>query len=449
MSAAPAILSSRPVIIASSRQRRLWPLSTPERPFCVRPNQNADAPLAQIIDALASIEKFAAPIIILSEAAAKDGLSIITQRNSQSKILLVPAGTGSGTAAVLAAMLEAREPNPLPLAIIPASFHADNFVHAFEGLSAMAIASKAEQLAIMMASRSPSVDLSFSLELGERIPGKTLFAVNSFQVDRSPDVQSAMSEMRTIVRGCGPLAVPAALLLDRLSTNFPTLISACRNALQLADNAVHVTRPRGDFLRLVGRPGIVELIAPNLNDVALYLASDDCRIVQSFRDPSITQRYIDTIIPIEVCGYKDTKIITSNDGVLLLRPGSEDAVKDVYQHGPMTSNIPKLHQKSVRSFNWGSEEVLAEVDDAYISKRTIQPKQHLLFDINAPFTRSIAIISGTLRIIVGGADRLLASGDQIIIPQGSAHGLVNDSNNPAIFIETRTSSAPTASRLSA
>ncbi len=194
---------------------------------------------------------------------------------------------------------------------------------------------------------------------------------------------------------------------------------------------------------------MVELITPNLNDVAVYLASDDCRIVQSFRDPSIMQRHPDTIIPIEVCGYKDTKIITSNDGVLLLRTGSEDAVKDIYQHGPIASNIAKLPQKSVRSFNWGSEEVLADVDDVHISKRTIQPKQRLLFEINATFTRSIAIISGTLKIIVGGADRLLTSSDQLIIPQGSAHVLVNDSNSPAIFIETRTSAALIADRLSA
>ncbi len=220
MSAAPAILSSRPVIIASSRQRRLWPLSTPERPFCVRPNQNTDAPLAQIIDALAKIKQFAAPIIILSEAAAKDGLSIIAHHYPQSKILLVPSGIGSGTAVVLAAMMETDEPDSLPLAIIPASFHADNFVHAFEGLSAMAMASKAGQLAILMASRSPSIDLSFSLELGERIPGKTLFAVNSFQVDRNPDVISAMSEMRTVVRGCGPCSAAFGSAINEFSDTY-------------------------------------------------------------------------------------------------------------------------------------------------------------------------------------------------------------------------------------
>ena len=449
MSTNTAKLSSRPVIIASSRQRRLWPLSTPERPFCLRANQNGDVPLAQIIDALATIDQFAAPTIIVSETAAHEALPLIARHNARAKILLVPAGTGSGTAVVLAAMMEASESEPLPLALIPASFHADNFIQAFEGLGVMANASKAEQMAIMMASRSPSVDLSFSLEIGERIPGKTLFAVNSFQVDRNADALSAMSEMRSIVRGCGPLTVPAALLLDRLSTNFPTLISACRNALQLADNAGKAIRPRGEFLRLVGRPGIVQLIAPNLNDVALYLASDDCRIVQSFRDPSILKNNKDATWPIEICGYKDAKIIASNDGVLVLRPGSEDAVKDLYQQGPKPSTVPQLPQKTIRSFNWGSEEILAEVDDARISKRTIQPKQRLLFDINAPVTRSIAIISGTLKTVLGGVGQSFIDGDQIIIPHGSAHFLANDSNKPAIFIETRTSAAPIEDRLSA
>jgi mannose-1-phosphate guanylyltransferase/mannose-6-phosphate isomerase-like protein (cupin superfamily) len=449
MSAAPATQSSRPVIIASSRQRRLWPLSTPERPFCLRSNQKGDAPLAQIIDALAAIDQFAAPTIILSESAAKDGLPLIARHNAQARILLVPSGIGSGTAVVLAAMMEANEPNPLPLALIPASFHADNYIHAFEGLAAMTIASKTEQLAIVMASRSPSVDLSFSLEMGERIPGKTLFAVNSFHIDRNPDALSAMHEMRTIARGCGPLAVPATLLLNRLTTNFPTLISACRNALQLADNAGQITRPHGDFLRLVGRPGVVQLIAPNLNDVALYLASDDCRIVQSFRDPSIGQSHTNAALPVEVCGYKDAKIIASHDGILLLRSGSEDAVKDLYQHEPVNSSISKSPQKTVRSFNWGSEEVLADLDDAHISKRTIQPKQRLLFDINAPLTRSIAILSGTLKVVIGGADHLLTTGDQFIIPQGSAHVLVNDSNSPALFVEIRTSAPLIINRLSA
>ena len=448
MSAAPSF-SSRPVIIASSRQRRLWPLSTPERPFCIRPNQDGDTPLGCLIEALAATNRFATPIIILSETAARDALPLISRHNAQAKVLLVPAGTGSGTAAVLAAMMEVNEKNPLPLSLIPASFHAENLIQTFEGLAAMAVASKTDQLAILMASRSHGVDLSFSLEIGERIPGKTFFSVRSFHVDRDTDMLSAMREMRSLVRGCGPVVVPPALLLDRLTTNFPTLVSACRNALQLADNAGQIIRPRGDFLRLVGRPGLVQLISPNLNDLGIYLASDDCRVVQSFRDPSVTQGVKNAALPVEVCGYKDAKIIASADGVLILRPGSEELVKDHYQNQPEPTVAAAHPTKPSRSFGWGSEEILADIEDAYITKRTIQPKQRLLFDVNTPFTRSIAMVSGTLKLLLGGASQSLICGDQTIIQQGSASVLVNDSNQPAIFVEIITKSAINENRLSA
>ena len=208
-------------------------------------------------------------------------------------------------------------------------------------------------------------------------------------------------------------------------------------------------RPRGDFLALVGRPGLVQLIAPNLNDLGLYLASDDCRIVQSFRDPLIVQNNQNTTLPVEVCGYKDAKIIASADGVLVLRPGSEDLVKDHYQNQPPQAAPSALPSKLTRSYSWGSEEVLADVKVAQISKRTIQPKQRLLFDVNAPVTRSIAVLSGTLKLVLGTAGQSLTSGDQIIIPQGSANILVNDSNEPAIFIETKANAAFIENRLSA
>ncbi len=448
MSEAPSI-SSRPVIIASSRQRRLWPLSTPERPFCIRPDQHGDTPLGHVIDALAATNRFAAPVIILSEAAAPDALPLITRHNAQAKILLVPAGTGSGTAAVLAAMTETNEQKPLPLSLIPASFHAENLIQAFDGLAAMAMASKADQLAILMASRSDGVDLSFSLEIGQRIPGKTFFSVRSFHVDRDTDMLSAMREMRSLVRGCGPVVVPPALLLDRLTTSFPTLVSACGNALQMADNAGRIIRPRGDFLRLVGRPGLVQLIAPNLNDLGIYLASDDCRVVQSFRDPSVMQGVQKAALPVEVCGYNDAKIIACADGVLVLRPGSEEQVKDHYQNQPEPTAATAQPTKQTSSFTWGSEEVLVEIGGVHISKNTIQPKQRLLIDVNAPFTRSIAVVSGKLKLLLGAASQSLTSGDQIIIPQGLAGVMINDSNQPAIFIEIITKSAIIENRLSA
>ncbi len=430
--------SSRPVIVASSRQRRLWPLSTPERPFCVRPNQQGDTPLGRIIDALAATNQFAAPIIILSETAAREALPLIARHNAHAKILLVPAGTGSGSAAVLAALVENGEKRPLPLSLIPASFHAENLVQSFNALAAMATTSQADQLAIVMASRYPGFDLSFGLEMGERIPGKNLFTVRSFNADRSADESSAMSEMRSLVRGCGPAIVPPALLLDRLGTTYPTLISACRNALQLADSAGQATRLRGDFLRLVGRSGLVQLIAPNVNDLALYLASDDCRIVQTFRDPSIMQSNQHATLPVEVCGFKDARIIASTDGVLLLREGAEEQVKDHYQNQPETSETILAQTNTTRHFSWGSEEVLSHSDYAHIIKRTIQPKQDILFGINMPFRRTITVLSGALKLTYGTTVQCLSIGHQIIVPQRSSTILINESSLPAIFIDIST-----------
>lgn len=449
MSEASTAMASRPVIIASSRQRRLWPLSTPERPFCIRTNQNGESPLGHILTALTATNKFAPPIIILSEMAARDALPQINRLCPDALVQLVPAGTGSGTAAVLAAMIEVLQAKPLPLALIPASFHAENLVQAFETIAKMASISQTEQRAVVMASRSPSIDLSFSLELGERIPGKTIFSVSSIFADRNPDTASVMSEMGTLVRGCGPVVVPPALLLRRLTDGFPTLASACRNALQMADSAGNVTRPRGDFLRLVGRPGLVQLIAPNLNDLGVYLASDDCHIVQSFRDPSIVKSGKLSSLPVEVCGYNDASVIASEDGILVLRPGHEEQVKVLYQHQPHSEENTNHPQKATRSYIWGSEEILMESDDLQLSKRTIQPKQRLTYDAKANVTRSIAIISGTLKIVLSGAAKVLASGDQVIIPCGPSHILANDGHDPVIFIETTSSAPPIANRLSA
>jgi mannose-1-phosphate guanylyltransferase len=335
----------RPVLLAASRQRRLWPLSTPEEPFCLRSLGGRPSPLFRSLQALEATAEFGAPIVILCETASRIGIAEVTRTRPDATIILVPQGVGSGISATLAALHEVANENPAPLVLIPGSFFAHDPVSAFRSLIASIPSDGLKDTAILMATRNFESNTSLCFELSERVPGTSLFTLNSLQIRPDGELAEALNETASLARGSGPAIVAPAQLIEHLGQSYPTLLTACRNALHLSEKGGNTLRPRADFLRLAGRPGVTDLFHSARHKVRAYLGNPDWRTVQTFRDVLFDDFKSISSMPVAVIGFPGHRIIASSDGVLILQLGFEDDVKNGYQDTMQAHNFAENKAK--------------------------------------------------------------------------------------------------------
>ncbi len=336
----------RPVILAASRQRRLWPLSTPETPFFLRSINGRPALLVRTLQALEAIPEFGVPIIILGETAARLGISEITRIRPDATIFLMPDGIGSGISSVLGAIEVSNKSASGQMALIPANFYASDPVEAFRSMASVASQCSEGDQVVLMTRRSSSPATNLSVELGARVAGTALYHLNQLHHLISDETASVLRETNSLLNYSGPALAMTQSLLRHVQSTFPTTYVACHNALKLAEKYGNTYRPQSDFLSFAGRPVIRDYFQSVLPSLQAYIGNPDWRTIETFRDPFFDDFTSHPITPVACAGIENCKIIASNDGVLILRHGHENEVKDHYPnsttaHGSGT----KLSQK--------------------------------------------------------------------------------------------------------
>jgi mannose-1-phosphate guanylyltransferase len=320
----------RPVILAASRQRRLWPLSTPETPFCLRSINSRPAPLVSTLQALDANSAFGAPIVILAECAARLGVAEITRIRPDALIILVPDSIGSGISSVLAAIEVSNSCASRHIALIPGSFYAADPREAFLSLAAIAAQCLQIDQVALMTGRSIAFSNQFKIELDVRVKNSSLFRVKRFHQFISEETKALLKETNSLVNASGPALVSTQSLLNHIQANFPTTYVACHNALKLADKYGQTHRPQQDFLSFGGRPTIHDYFQSVLPSLQAFIGNPNWRTIESFKDSIFDEYNTQPIIPVSIVGAADQRVIASNDGILILKSGHEDAVKDLY-----------------------------------------------------------------------------------------------------------------------
>lgn len=329
----------RPIILANGRQRRLWPLSTPQTPFCLRSIGGRTPHLVRILQGLDATPAFGAPIVILGSAAARSGIAEVTRLRPDATIILVPEDLGSGIPALLGATHVLDNSKEELIALIPASFTAADPVDAFRSLATIAAQLSQIDQTILMATRVAQQDGSMRLELGHRVAGTSLYSVKQiFETDQL-DIASALGEMRALVSMCGPVLVSPKSIHKHVQKNFPTTFVACHNAMQLAEKFGNTIRPQADFLSFAGRHHLHDYFRSILSSLEIYIGNPDWRTIETFRDPLFDDVSTKPMMPVGVAGYNGSRIISSDDGILILKKGYEDDVKDHYPSADPLNNL--------------------------------------------------------------------------------------------------------------
>lgn len=320
----------RPVILAASRQRRLWPLSTPETPFCLRSINGRPAQLVRTLQALEACSAFGAPIVILAESAARLGIAEITRIRPDAKTVLVPDAVGSGISCLLAAIEVSNTCKSKHIALIPGSFFATDPLEALRSLASISEQSTDSDQVVLMTSRSTESYGGLNTELGERIGSSALFELKQFHQTVVNPMSAVLREANALVKTSGPALVSTQSLIKHIQSNFPTTYVACHNALKLSEKYGNTYRPQRDFLSFAGRPSIQDYFQTVSDKLQAFVGNPDWRTIETFRDPLFDEYRSLSVIPVGIAGPEDQKIISSNDGILILKNGYEDDVKDHY-----------------------------------------------------------------------------------------------------------------------
>ncbi len=329
----------RPVILAASRQRRLWPLSTPETPFCLRSINGRPAQLVRTLQALEACRAFGAPIVILAESAARLGIAEITRIRPDAKTILVPDAVGSGISCLIAAIEVSNTCKSNHIALIPGSFFATDPLEAFRSLAAISAQLSDGDQAVLMTGRSTESYDGLNTELAERIGSSALFAVKQFHQTIVNPMSAVLREANTLVKVSGPALVSTVSLIKHVQSNFPTTYVACHNALKIAERYGNTFRPQRDFLSFAGRPTIKDYFQTVSNKLQAFVGNPDWRTIETFRDPLFDEYRSLSVVPVGIAGPEGQKIISSSDGILILKNGYEDAVKDHYPN--ITTRQPR------------------------------------------------------------------------------------------------------------
>ncbi len=322
--------SIRPVILAASRQRRLWPLSTPETPFSLRSINGRSSLLLRLLQALGANPAFGSPIVILAQSATRLGVTEITRIRPDAMIILVPDSIGSGISSLLAAIEVSNSCASRHIALIPASFFATDLTEAIGSLAAIAAhCSQVDQVALM-ACRSNTVTGSFKVELDSRVQYSSLFRIKRLHRDISEETTALLNETNSLLYASGPALVSTLSLLKHIQSNFPTTYVACHNAVKLSEKYGQTHRPQSDFLSFAGRPSIHEYFQSVLPSLQAFIGNPDWRTIETFKDQYFNDYNAQPILPVQIAGSGDQRVIASNDGILILKEGHEEDVKNLY-----------------------------------------------------------------------------------------------------------------------
>ncbi|MGH6970852.1 MAG: mannose-1-phosphate guanylyltransferase, partial [Caulobacteraceae bacterium] len=231
-----------PVILSGGEGRRLWPLSSPERPKQFLALTGEETLLQQTVRRLADPEAFAPPIVVggvgqrflIAEQLRAAGLAV-------QRILLEPEGRNTAPALAVGA-LAALEGDPEALIL---STHADHAIAdgaAFRASVARgAPAARAGRLVLFgVKPTSPATGLGY-IEPGAAIDGAASEVARFIEKPELALARELVSAGR--LWNSGLFLMRAASLVEELERHAPAVLAAARSALSAA-------RTDDDFVRL-------------------------------------------------------------------------------------------------------------------------------------------------------------------------------------------------------
>ena len=86
---------------------------------------------------------------------------------------------------------------------------------------------------------------------------------------------------------------------------------------------------------------------------------------------------------------------------------------------------------------WGSYTVLADESDHKVKRLVVEPGQRLSYQKHAKRAEHWFVVRGSGHVTLDGDDLPVGPGTAVDVPQGAAHRITNDGDEPLVFVEVQ------------
>lgn len=448
-----------PLILSGGSGTRLWPLSRKAHPkqFLSVLGKNS---LFQDTCLRLSDTVFERPTVIANEAHR----FLVAEQMREldlvpAGIVLEPMGRNTAPAAIIGALMAAREDDSRLLLMLPS----DHAITDREGFIATVKAGikAAEAGSIVTFGIKPTHPHTGYGYIEAADGDGGVLDVSRFVEKPSEAKAREYVESGRFFWNAGIFLFTAHALLEAADRCCPQIVSACRNALLNAKSDLDFTRlsethfaeaesisldyaiiERSDNIKCVPMQAAwsdlgswTEIWQASPKAVDGNVARGDARFLKAKNSFA----YSDGGAAVSVVGLEDVVVVATRDAVLVTSKAEAQSVKDVVasyekEGRDLTINHNRVHRP------WGWYERLAIGDRYQVKCIMVKPGAQL--SLQAHFHRSEhwIVVSGTCEVTIGDTKRIVAENQSTYVPLNAIHRLANPGKIPALMIEVQSGS---------
>ncbi|WP_161993247.1 mannose-1-phosphate guanylyltransferase/mannose-6-phosphate isomerase [Lacisediminimonas profundi] len=447
-----------PVILSGGSGTRLWPLSRAGYPKQFLPLTDDSSLFQLTLLRLAGLRGSAAPLVVcnddhrflIAEQAREAGVPL-------SAIVLEPAARNTAPAIALAA-LKAQQSGEDPLLLVLPSDHVFSDTPAFHAAvqAAVPAASAGQLVTFGIVPTIPETGYGYIRAGDDRGDG-------SFVVDRFVEKPDLATAERYLAEGgyfwnSGMFLFKGSVYLDALARHSPAMVAACDAAFRAARDDLDFCRvDKASFeacpadsvdyavMEKTDRAVVVPLAA-GWNDVGAWPAV--WQVLE--RDAEGNAGRGDVLLEnsrncyvhsstrlVSLLGVEDLVVVETADAIMVMhKERAQDVKKLVDRLKASGRSEATLHREVFRP--WGSFDSIDEGHRFKVKRITVKPGERLSLQMHHHRAEHWVVVSGTARVRIGDAEKLVTENESVFIPIGAQHFLENPGKVSLELIEVQT-----------
>lgn len=420
------------IVLASSPNLHLWPLSRTQHP--VQFTRDAEGKSA-FQRALLLAQKFSLasnPIVTVNasnlELARQQLAELAFDRKPH--LIVEPVFRGDTASLTIASLFAAKYDRTALMVVLDAHRppkSRQNFDHLTEQ---MRTARAAQQRMIVGVEplKDQAYDDALSLQTGAKIDAHHLFEASGQDV---PD------HLKSLKRS-GVLYTTPKNCLQAFSIADPSIQNACHMALKAGSQRDDMIWPQINMWSSLPNQSLDDTL-PQVSD-HLYLRPMDLGVDAPSQKEVLSKNGTKLIelgnrlFVLQDC--ENMEIIASDDAALIRprnRPNSIHNALDAMR----SANLPHLQTSIAQHQSWGREDLIERQFAFELVRLTIEPHQELPQHFHNQRTESWLVASGSGEAWIDGTQHKLVAGTQLEVPKHALHNARNTGDTPLIIVEMR------------
>jgi mannose-1-phosphate guanylyltransferase len=449
-----------PIIMAGGTGSRLWPLSRQLNPKQFLPLADDQVSMLQAtIQRLQGLD-VALPRLICNEEHRFIAAEQLRQLGMEhANILLEPVGRNTAPAIALAA-LQAVEGGQDPTLLVLAADHLIRDVESFQASiqSALPLAESGRLVTFGIVPTHAETGYGYIEQGSELAPGA--YTVSRFV--EKPDAATADEYLASsqYLWNSGMFLFRAQRYLEELERYRPDILSACRAALESADQDMHFTRVDAQAFAACPDDSIDYAVMEKTADAAVVpldagwsdigawsalweVSTKDsqgnvCKGDVLAHDSRNTYLHAESRL-VATVGVDDLVVVETKDAVLVAHKDRVQDVKKVVEQIKQDGRHEHMNHREVYR-PWGVYDSIDNGERYQVKRITVKPGAKLSVQMHHHRAEHWIVVSGTARVTNGDKTYLVTENQSTYIPVGQIHALENPGVIPLELIEVQSGS---------